>query len=279
MTRRFHENEVPARSGGTGARPFAFARSVAVALMAMAAAWAPTSTRAQQPPPGTPSWEISSASYIWAAGMRGNLATLPPAPAVSVNIGFDKVLQNLDGGIMTAAEFRFGRTMFVADILFAKLSAGVNPKGPGFSSVSMETSSLVATLAAGYRVIDDERLKLDAYLGLRGVTVWTEITTTSLIPALNIVKGETEGWVDPVVGMKLKYALNDAWYLSAWGFVGGFGVSSNLTWDAFAGVGYVINPKMSVLAGYRGLGIDYKANGYVYDVVQHGPLVAFIARF
>lgn len=227
----------------------------------------------------SPSWEVSLASYVWASGMRGTVATLPPAPPVGINIGFDKVLQNLDGGIMGAGELRHGRYIFAADVIYAKLSASVNPKGPGFTSASIETSSFVGTFLAGYRVVDDARLTVDAMAGIRATSVWTEVSTTSLVPILNITKGESEAWVDPIVGGKVRYAFADDWYLTGWGFVGGFGVSSKLTWDLFAGVGYQINHRYSVVGGYRALGIDYVSNGYRYDIIQHGPIVALTARF
>jgi len=63
------------------------------------------------------------------------------------------------------------------------------------------------------------------------------------------------------------------------GFIGGFGAASKLTWDVFAGVGYQFNPRFGVVAGYRALGVDYSNKGYVYDVVQHGPLVGLVGRF
>jgi hypothetical protein len=50
-------------------------------------------------------------------------------------------------------------------------------------------------------------------------------------------------------------------------------------WDAMAGVGYDFNTNFSMTVGYRGVGDDYRNNGFVYDIVQSGPIVGFYFNF
>ena len=52
-----------------------------------------------------------------------------------------------------------------------------------------------------------------------------------------------------------------------------------ITWDVLGGVGYQWNDFLSVVAGYRALGVDYDNDGFVYDIVQHGPIVGVVMRF
>lgn len=63
------------------------------------------------------------------------------------------------------------------------------------------------------------------------------------------------------------------------GDVGGFGVGSDLTWQAFAGIGYGFNPRWSVTAGYRALGVDFQRSWFELDVIMHGPVVGVGLRF
>lgn len=236
---------------------------------------------AQQPlPPSvTSSWESTAVMYLWATGLRGDLATLPPLPSVSVNIGFDKVLQHLDGGIMGAGEIRNGRFLVDFDILYAKLGASVNPRGPLFNSAKMNTSSFIGTLVGGYRIVEGPSYSLDVLAGIRGYSVWTQLSTTSFVPALNLINSHTESWVDPIIGVKGRVALNEKFFLTSWGFLGGFGVASKSSWDAMGGVGYVISKDMSAIVGYRALGVDYQRNGFIYNIVQSGPIVALTYKF
>ena len=61
--------------------------------------------------------------------------------------------------------------------------------------------------------------------------------------------------------------------------IGGFGVSSDFTWDVMGGLGYEVSDSISLVAGYRGLGVDYKHDGFVFDVVQDGPILGAVFRF
>ena len=234
---------------------------------------------APAPLPVIKPFEFSLFSYGWAAGLKGDTASLPPLPATRVDISFQKVLENFEGALMAASELKIGRLLIVTDMMYSRIGGAVNPKGPLFDRASLRTSSFIATALVGYRVIDDPVYTLDAVAGVRGYSMYTKITTSSPVPALNLIGKETEGWVDPIIGVKARVNLTPSIYLTSWALIGGFGAGSKLSWDVFGGLGYAFTEKASAVLGYRALGIDYSRNGYLYDVVQQGPLAAFVYRF
>jgi hypothetical protein len=61
--------------------------------------------------------------------------------------------------------------------------------------------------------------------------------------------------------------------------IGGFNVSSDLTWQAMLLLGYRVNEKGSVGLGYRALGTDYTSGATTYDVVSHGLLLGYQYTF
>jgi hypothetical protein len=61
--------------------------------------------------------------------------------------------------------------------------------------------------------------------------------------------------------------------------IGGFGVSSDLTRQALAALGYHINDDAAVVLGYRGIGTDYEDGSFAYDVISHSILLGFEYRF
>ena len=63
------------------------------------------------------------------------------------------------------------------------------------------------------------------------------------------------------------------------GGIGGFGVGSDLGWDLFGGVGYEVNDHISIVGGYRGLGVDYDDGDFLFDIVEHGPIISGVVRF
>ena len=90
---------------------------------------------------------------------------------------------------------------------------------------------------------------------------------------------DSETWVDPLVGIRGRANISESFYLTGWGMIGGFGVSSDIMWDVFGGLGYQFSDSFAVVGGYRALGVDYENNGFVYDVVQKGPMLGGVFRF
>jgi hypothetical protein len=72
----------------------------------------------------------------------------------------------------------------------------------------------------------------------------------------------------------------------AWGDIGGFGLQSQLTWQAVATYSYAwqfTGYQLAAVAGYRALAVDYStgsgANARGANIVLHGPIVGFSVRF
>jgi hypothetical protein len=94
-------------------------------------------------------------------------------------------------------------------------------------------------------------------------------------------------WVDPLIGLRLRYELAPGQELVLRGDVGGFDVGSEFSWNALAAYSWTIGVHYGVtysgLLGYRALAVDFEkgsgANRYQYDVVQHGPLLGLKLSF
>ena len=80
----------------------------------------------------------------------------------------------------------------------------------------------------------------------------------------------SKSWVDPFIGFRGRLHLTDKLYLAARGDIGGFGVASDLTWNAFAAFGYQWTRSFSTELGYRHLAIDYSDGGFIYDAEMSG---------
>lgn len=80
----------------------------------------------------------------------------------------------------------------------------------------------------------------------------------------------SKSWVDPFVGFRGRYNITDNLYVAARGDIGGFGVASDLTWNAFAAFGYQWTRSFSTELGYRHLAIDYSDGGFIYDTEMSG---------
>jgi hypothetical protein len=91
--------------------------------------------------------------------------------------------------------------------------------------------------------------------------------------------GQTQSWVDPVLGARFRVNFGKGWYASLKGDAGGFGVGSQLTWQVYSGIGKEFKRKYSVLLGYRYLYVDYKNGGFLFDTHMDGLLLGFAIHF
>ncbi len=86
-------------------------------------------------------------------------------------------------------------------------------------------------------------------------------------------------WIDPIIGLRTRYNFTASCYAVGRADVGGFGVGSDLAWQAYAGVGYQFNPKVTLELGYRYLQMDYTSGGFTYDTATAGVFTALAIRF
>lgn len=92
---------------------------------------------------------------------------------------------------------------------------------------------------------------------------------------------QTEAWVDPIVGGRLRADLSDRFLIGVGGNVGGFdwGSASKLTWEAVTTVGVRFKERWTAEGGYRALAVERVKGDVQADVIQHGPLVGISRRF
>jgi hypothetical protein len=252
-------------------------KSLALAGTMFAGLAAPHALAADLAPvPETSDWSFTVAAYLWASGLEGESGVfgLPPQ---DIDLSFGDVLDNLDFALMAAGEARNGALSIGMDFAYAKLGANVGTPVLA-DDIDVTAKTLMATGYVGYSLLDSDSARFDMIAGARLWSVNTDFDLNGgALGGSSFDDGAT--WVDPLVGAKLRADLGSDFYLSAWGMVGGFGVSSDFMWDVMGGVGYEVNETFSVFAGYRAVGVDYSDGSFVYDVVQQGPVLAGVFRF
>lgn len=232
----------------------------------------------QSTAPADAGWQFAVAPYVWAAGIKGNLATLPPAPPIAADASFAEIIENLDVAFMLLAEARHDRFVALLDITYTRLSLKADTPGPLFGDAEMVSTAMFATLTGGYRVISEPAGFVEPFAGARLWHLDTDVKLKSGL--LQGRKGsESETWVDPVLGIRGRANLGSGIFVSGYADIGGFGLGSDFSWQVYGGAGYEFSSSTSAFAGYRYLSVDYSRNGFVYDIVQQGPMVGMAFRF
>lgn len=230
----------------------------------------------QGPAPAT-GWQFELTPYLWLAGISGDVG-VGGAPTVSIDASFSDIVKNLDFGAMLAFEARRGPWGLLLDGMYLKVSQGGDTRGPVIDRVDVVGRTAIITPAVGYRVWEGSQAAMDAFAGTR---IW--VIDTDLKFTVGRLGGrrfeDTKAWADPIVGGRVRVGFGDQWSAVLLGDVGGFGAASDLTWQVFAGIGYQFTERWSLKVGYRALGVDYESGGFLFDVIQHGPLVGVGFRF
>ncbi len=222
-------------------------------------------------------WEVVLAPYAWIASMTGDAAIGRTDP-VPVDISFSDLLKNLKFGFMLHGEVRKGAWGVILDAFYAKLGSDLSTPLGGVLDLQVQVLVFEALLN---RRFDLPKGSIDAYAGIR---YWDVALDVELEGVVSGALDRGDSWVDPVIGSRLIQYVADDWFVMLRGDIGGFGVGSNFSWTAAAGVGYEVSDLFSIVAQYKALDVDYENDAVgtpdflLFDAVVHGPLIGFVFR-
>jgi len=94
-----------------------------------------------------------------------------------------------------------------------------------------------------------------------------------LTKALNQSFSLYENWFDPFIGLRGRYNLTKALYLTAETDVGGFGIGSEITCQAYGALGLQITRNIYSEIGYRYLYLDYDTTSFIFQAALHGAQI------
>lgn len=223
----------------------------------------PGSVMAQES--GSEDWQFSIAPYMWVAGLGGETAD-----AGDIDIDFDTIIKNLDMTFMGSFSAQKGKWGFVIDVIYMDIEDDSRvPLGPTLDLTNVEMKSWIVTPIVTFNVVQSDQWSLNLLAGAR--YLWLEVDLdTNLLP---IPSASGDAW-NGIVGVKGQMNLNQNWYLP-FHFDVGTG-DTDLTWQAFAGVGYKFS-RFDMVAGYRYLDWDFddndKGGGTFNDLNISGPIV------
>lgn len=173
---------------------------------------------------------------------------------------------------MGAMEFRNKRLLVPLDMFWVRIG---DDKALPFPSLMATTakvkgSEFILTPKIGFRVVDQEKFKIDALAGFR---YWHFGENVQFTPSnLNLNFSSSQNWVDPLVGGRIQVALTPKIAINVLGDVGGWGTGSQLDYQVAGILGYKIKPTWTLNAGYRYLYVDYRGASTTINLVTSGIL-------
>jgi hypothetical protein len=238
-------------------------------------------------------WHFTITPYIWLPSISGSMKLEPPPGYGSGNVrtGPDNYLENLQFAGMIDLQAQKGRWSLLADIMYVDFSGGQTAHFPGVlagsggwtAEADWDLQAFVGELAGAYSVFRNEYVNFDLLAGVRYASIDGKVSLDIVGPLPAWVRSrtfsKTEHFVDPIVGFKGRFQLSKNWYLPYYFDIGGFGVDSDLTLQAYAGVGYRFNDWFSMTLGYRYLYYDFGDSKLVKDLNLYGGTLGFSFTF
>ena len=244
-------------------------RSSRFVLLVLVVVAATTSSRVES---SQGEWDFAIAPYLWAAGMDGSIGIANIEQ--DVDVGFSDIIDNLDLAFMGHFDMRNERWVLVSDLVFVDLE---HEEDLTQATVTAGLDLTLFEVAGGYRV---SRV-FTILAGARWVdmTAGVDYTGTLADEGADVSKD----WIDPLVGVHAFVPVSDKWWIGLLGDVGGFGVGSELTWQAYVNVGFRLSHLVSIVLGYHAIDMDYEDGeglaSMSLDVTMSGPQLGVVFSF
>ena len=200
------------------------------------------------------SWEGSFAPlYLWASKINGDIATR--AGTVPVFMSFDDALDDLSAAFSFHFEAEKNRIGIFADLDFVRLSTGSSftLQGPVPLTVDGDADVDSTIFEAGVSYLLSPEANFAVIGGLRTFTLSTSIEFST--PNLSITPVDANRTaVSGFGGVRYRPQLSEKFSFLSRADIGG---GSGMSWSAL--IGFEFRPKrwLGVVAGYKGLGVDF----------------------
>jgi hypothetical protein len=195
--------------------------------------------------------------YLWLASVHATTLTpLAREPQVNSSVSTIDLLSHLDGApFMGSFEARYGALGFLADAIHLPVSTKITTCDIFYNGGNAALKANTATGIALYRFFQDPVQFADGGLGFRA---WGFSSNLTLNPGLlqGAAVNRSGSWTDPLIGGRYHRELGNAFGLTAYGDVGGFGVGAHIDWQVLGTIDYSLSPSWNLHLGYRSLNFN-----------------------
>lgn len=218
-------------------------------------------------------WSGQVTLYGWGAGVSGDFTPSAGAPTLEFDASLAEVLEDLDSAFFATGLATYGNLVLFGDLTYSTVSRdGLVPPGiPASGELTMRS----LTLAAGRRFDAGGGSHVDVLGGFRAWSVDGRVS----VPLAGVSISPTSEFVDPIIAVRGSAPLSDRWSVLGYIDVGGFGVGSDLTWQAAVTANYQATDNLYLSIGWRHLYVDYSDGGTVLEGAMTGPLLGATWRF
>jgi hypothetical protein len=186
--------------------------------------------------------QITVGAPGWLAGFSGTAGF--HGVNTNVDVGMGQILKHINVIYSFGGEVRKGRFGVLGDLLYLNAQAGTGERSGLVSKVDLGLQQFLGEFFGSYR-------SFSFY----------------------------DDWFDPVIGLRGRFNLNKAFYLTVESDVGGFGIGSDIALQEYAALGCQITRNIFPEVGYRYLYDDFRDTNFLYQMSLHGAQITVEINF
>lgn len=232
-------------------------------------------------------WNFRVSPYFWFIGLQGEIYRPPtpvnpiePAPPkYNVDVGFKDIQNSIKFALMLAGQYRGKR--IVAQFNFSSLileSEAITPLELLLQDNLIKLTYFGGDLEAGYRFIRNVKFELDALVGLKFFYFGLDLST-NITGNVEVAGAREKGWLDPILGVNLRYYPHKKFSFLGYGDVAIPGIGSDFSGQIIAVSQFHLTPTFYVSAGYRSYYINIPENEAIFNGAIKGWIVRIGFQF
>jgi len=224
-------------------------------------------------------WEVQIGFPFWATGLDGEIGV--QNRSAHVDEDFTDIVDILDFAFGLNTEVRYcHHWLFFANMSYVQTTMDGEPGrqlAGTVDEVRLKQKEYDADFGVGYNLFPHRALRLEPFVG--GRVTWLDAELSLAVPGPNPAFDGSKAWADPIVGFFVQFPAGRMLSFFGEADIGGFGVSSDLTWQVDAGAELKLGRHLYSRLTYRHLETDMEDDDFVYDVRKSGPQLEFGFRF
>jgi hypothetical protein len=113
-------------------------------------------------------WQFRLTPYVWFAGLKGDVATIPGAPSAPIDISPSDALDDTEAGVIVMFDAKRRRHGLFADFLYTDVQSDEELLPPPISlTLRSVTRRTIFFLAYQYALVNQDQAVVDLMLGAR----------------------------------------------------------------------------------------------------------------
>ncbi len=231
-------------------------------------------------------WNFRISPYFWYLGFKGTIYRPPyngnfpePEPKYEIDVGFKDIRNSIKFALMLAGQYK-GEHIFAQFNLSSLImeSEAITPLELLLQDNILNLVFVAGDAGIGYRIVKNKKFEFNALLGMK--FVYFKLGLKTNLAGIVPIEGERDKlWVDPVVGMNVKYMPHRKIEIGGYADIGPAFPDNIFNYQAVFGVSYLFTKTFLISLGYKVYYIEFPTKEAIFNGTINGWIMKIGFQF